>query len=105
MGKQAYGRWANDPQPVVVSTPSTYSSDAQGPVRRAGLYDGDILLGHVWTDDQQAAGFLDNEDAGRAGVRAEALVWTILRNAAQAGRPAGEVLDPALYAPTYQLKA
>jgi hypothetical protein len=103
--KTPTGRWADDPQPVVVATPATYSAQAQGPVRRAELHDAetDSLLGHVWTDDQAAAGFLDEESAGAAGVRAGADVWGILRDAHQAGRPAAEVLDPALYAPAYRL--
>ncbi len=98
-----YGRWADDPQPVVVSTPKTYSAKAQGPVRRAELRDGGQLLGHVWTDDKNAAGYLDEPSAGAAGVRAGARVWVILRDAYQAGVQAKDVLDPAMYAPQFTL--
>ncbi|GII63554.1 hypothetical protein Skr01_36390 [Sphaerisporangium krabiense] len=90
--------------PVNVSTPQTYDWQAQGPVRRAALRDHDgRLLGHVWTDDLAAAGFLDEEAAGADGVRAGALMWAILRDAYAAGTPASALLDPALYAPDYVL--
>lgn len=105
--KQAYGRWADDPRPdpADVNSPPFYSSDIQGPVRRAPLHAPDgPLLGHVWTDDGEAAGYLPEQAAGPAGVRAGAYVWTVLSECYRRGIPASEVLDPVLYAPTYELR-
>lgn len=89
--------------PTQVSDSGTYPGTPEGPVRRAALYDGHTLVGHVWTDDRAAAGFLDNDDAGAAAIRAGARVWRVLADARQAGRAAGDVLDPALFAPAYRL--
>lgn len=99
------GRWqSGSMQPDQVYTPPGYESQPRGDVRRAALRSpGGDLLGHVWTDDRKAAGFLPAESAGSAGVRAGSHVWTVHRRAHQAGRPASDVLDPALYAPTYRL--
>jgi hypothetical protein len=98
------GRWADDPQPVVTSTPATYAGTPEGPTRRAELHTPDgRLLGHVWTDDQKAAGFLNAESAGPEGVRAGAKVWAILRDAYRAGKPARDALNPALYRPHFTL--
>ncbi|MCA2184646.1 hypothetical protein [Nonomuraea cavernae] len=73
-------------------------------MRRAPLKDQDgMLLGHVWTDDKDAAGFVKNEDAGRPAITAGARLWSILKDAHDAGRPASDVLDPALYAPEFEL--
>jgi hypothetical protein len=99
MSRTPHPRWTDPLAPRVVSTPSTYDYKAAGAVRRAGLYAADgTLLGHVWTDDRQAAGFLPAEQAGPAGVRAGGAVWAILRDAHRAGLPASDVLDSALYA-------
>ncbi|MFJ2029436.1 hypothetical protein [Streptosporangium sp. NPDC087985] len=100
-GKKAYGRWAYDPapNPAEVHTPAGYSSTPQGKVRRAELRQGDQLLGLVWTDDREAAGFRPSEDAGPAGVRAAAAVWVILHTCYEAGVEAADVLDPDFYTP------
>lgn len=95
-----YGRWADDLSPVVGYIPDTYSHKAAGPVRRAELRAADgQLLGHVWTDDQEAAGFLPAEEAGIAGRRAATDVWVVMRECKRRNVPASEVLDPALYEP------
>ena len=87
-----------------VSESGNYPGDVQGPVQRAELRSPDgMLLGHVWTDGFLAAGFMDDDAAGVAGVRAGARVWRILADAYAAGRPASDVLDPALYEPEFQL--
>jgi hypothetical protein len=99
--KDAYGRRADDPRPdsAEANAATGYSDDAQGPVRRAELYDGDTLLGRVWTDDREAVGFLPDEEAGSAGARASARIRAIHRDAFQAHRPPSDILDPFLYAP------
>ncbi|OUC99326.1 hypothetical protein [Streptosporangium minutum] len=94
---EAYGRWADDPRPAEVNAPAGYSSAPQGPVRRAELHQGGVLLGHVWTDDRQAAGFLPAEQAGPAGVRAAGAVWTILQACYEAGMEAEDLIDPDLF--------
>ncbi|MER5420341.1 hypothetical protein [Streptosporangium roseum] len=98
-------RWADDALSArVVSTPDTYSSQAEGLIRQAALRDNSgLLLGWVWTDDRQAAGFLPDEAAGPAGRRAGADVWAIHRDVYQEGRPASDLLDPALYASVGEL--
>lgn len=96
-------RWTDTAlAPARVSDSGTYPGVPSGSVRRAPLYDGTTLVGHVWTDGT-AAGFLDNDAAGPAAIRAGARVWRILADAHQAGRPAAEVLDPALFAPAFRL--
>lgn len=98
-------RMWDTPEMRLVSRVETYPAKAEGPVRRAALRDepGGRLLGHVWTDDRQAGGFLEVESAGRAGLRAFSYVWAVQRRAYEAGRPASDLLDPALYAPMYHL--
>ncbi|GAA0969795.1 hypothetical protein GCM10009555_017570 [Acrocarpospora macrocephala] len=92
--------------PFDVSTPISYSGDVVGEVRRAALHDMDgLLLGHVWTDDQAAAGFLDADGVGPPAVRASTYVWQVHKRLFDAGRPASDVMDPALYAPLYRLAA
>ncbi|MDP9843261.1 hypothetical protein [Streptosporangium lutulentum] len=91
---------------VVGRTASTYSSKAanKDDVRRASLRDrAGQVLGNVWTDGQEAAGFVPSENAGMAGITAQSRLWGILRNAYASGRPARDVLDPALYAPEFEL--
>lgn len=91
---------------VVGQSAGTYSRkpDDQAAVRRAALKDQDgMVLGHVWTDDKDAAGFVKNEDAGRPAIAAGARLWSILKGAYDSGRPASDVLDPALYVPEFEL--
>lgn len=99
------GRWQpGSLQPEQVYSPPGYSASPSGQVRRAALRDhAGRLLGHVWTDGKEAAGFLPSEQAGSAGVRAGSFVWTLHRELHGRGVPAAEVLDPALYEPTYRL--
>ncbi|MEW1836588.1 hypothetical protein AB0392_01350 [Nonomuraea angiospora] len=83
----------------------SYDYKATGPVRQAAVYDRrGRLLGEVWTDDRQAAGFTlidDPEpDMGYVGGRMD----RILAKAYKAGIPASELLDPALYAPDFELR-
>jgi hypothetical protein len=93
-------------QPVEVSSPPGYSPTAKGTVRRAELRDqAGQLLGHVWTDDDAAAGFLPAESAGSAGARAASYVWVVLSQCAARDIPASELLDPALYEPDFVLDA
>ncbi|WP_219470833.1 hypothetical protein [Nonomuraea rhizosphaerae] len=91
---------------VVGQAAGTYNGKpaAQDAVRRAWLKDPDgMVLGHVWTDGQDAAGFVKNADAGRPAIAAAAQVWGILKDAHDAGRPAADVLAPSLYAPEFEL--
>ncbi len=91
---------------VVGKTASTYSSKAarKEEVRRAPLRDrAGQVLGEVWTDGRDAAGFVPDENAGVAGIRAQSQVWRILKAAYASGRPAADVLDPDLYAPDFEL--
>ncbi|MFF4412127.1 hypothetical protein ACFYY8_06310 [Streptosporangium sp. NPDC001559] len=99
-------RWTDAgviPGPATAAAPG-YSSAPAGPVRRAPLYDGDTLLGQVWTDDADAAGFRPDEQAGPAGVQAGAYVWAVMAECHKRDIPAAELLDPVLYEPTYQLR-
>lgn len=92
------------PHSVQAHVPETYPAKAAGPVRRAALRDDDgRLLGYVWTDDREAAGWLHIDDPTPAGVRAGAYVWAVHKRAYGLGQPASSVLDPALYAPMYLL--
>ncbi|MFG1709229.1 hypothetical protein ACFLIM_39165 [Nonomuraea sp. M3C6] len=91
---------------VVGKSAGTYSRKAADPadVRRAQLKEPDgMVLGYVWTDGKDAAGFVKNEDAGRPAIAAGPRLWSILKGAYDAGRPASDVLDPALYAPEFEL--
>lgn len=91
---------------VVGKTASTYSSKAANKrhVRRAPLRNrAGQVLGEVWTDGRDAAGFVPDENAGVDGVRAQSQVWRILKAAYASGRPARDVLDPALYVPEFEL--
>ncbi|MFD1940543.1 hypothetical protein ACFSKW_54720 [Nonomuraea mangrovi] len=98
-------RWGPDSlQPVRVFSPPRYKAIAQGDVRKAALRDRDgRLVGHVWTDDRDAAGFLPTESA--AGTTAASYVWVLMTECAARDVPASELLDPALYAPDYMLDA
>ncbi|WP_157246059.1 ADP-ribosyltransferase [Nonomuraea typhae] len=91
--------------PISVSRSDSYGFKTTGPVRQAAVHDRDgRLLGHVWTDDRKAAGFTRIEDPepdmAPAGVR----IRLILADAYKAGVPASDVLDPALYAPEFELR-
>ena len=96
---------ADELRPVPVGGAETYPRQPTGPKRRAALRDraGGTVLGYVWTDDRQAAGWDDVEEPGPASVRAEAYVWRVHRHAYQQGRPVSELLRPELYAPLYYL--
>ncbi|MBF8186328.1 hypothetical protein ITP53_11320 [Nonomuraea sp. K274] len=98
-------RFADTPESALVSAPATYSAQAEGPVRRRALRDepGGRVLGHVWTDDQRAAGWLHADPPNRETSRAGAYVWAVHRRAYSLGRPASSLLDPSLYAPMYYL--
>lgn len=100
----SHPRWGDSLAPTTVSRVATYSVDAHGPVSRAALYDGDELLGHVWTDGLLAAGFLPVEQAGISGRNAATKVWIILRDAYRTGRPASKVLDQELFAGEFILR-
>lgn len=101
----AHERWDDDPQPVDVVTPSTYTGVPAGPVRQAALVDlNGRLLGWVWTDGMQGAGWKEDQEHPSAdAVRAGTYVWGMLRHCHNAGVPAAEVLDPELYEPDYRL--
>jgi hypothetical protein len=84
--------------------PDTYDGAAKGAVRRAELHDQTgRLIGHVWTDGRNAAGFTTSPDTDPTAVRAGAKIWRIIADAYQRGVPAAALLDPALFRP-YQLK-
>lgn len=104
--REPHARWADDAlAPVQVEDSGTYPGVPAGPVRQAALYDpAGTLLGHVWTDDRQAAGFTESSAAGPAGVRAGARVWRIMADAYEADVPASAVLNPELYAPDFRLQ-
>ena len=91
--------------PITVSRPDSYGFKATGPVRRAAIHDrGGRLLGHVWTDDRQAAGFTLVDDPEPDMAPVGHLMDHILGEAFKAGTPASELLDPALYAPDFELR-
>ncbi|MCK2213369.1 hypothetical protein MF672_006115 [Actinomadura sp. ATCC 31491] len=74
--------------PITVSRDDSYDFKAAGPVRRAALHDRDgRLLGHVWTDDRQAAGFTRVEDPEPDMAYARGRVNQILTDAHKAGLP------------------
>lgn len=100
-------RWGDDAlAPALVDSPPAYDSTPAGPVQRAALRDRDgQLLGTVWTDDRDAAGYTPAEPAGSAGVRAGGYVWTLLTECRKRDVPASELLDPAMFEPDYQLDA
>lgn len=94
-------RWGDsgmDPRPA--GGVSRYASTTSGPVRRLPILDGpDRVLGYVWTDDSEAAGWVEvdatstSTQEGRARVRAASLVWQSLFAAYARGVPAAEVFD------------
>ncbi|MFF4623115.1 hypothetical protein [Nonomuraea jabiensis] len=91
--------------PITVSENDSYDFKATGPKRRAAVYDQQgRLLGDVWTDDRQAAGFtlIDDPEPDMGYVAGR--VDRILTDAYKAGIPASKVLDPALYAPDFELR-
>jgi hypothetical protein len=98
-------RWSDDAlAPALVDSPPAYEAIAAGPVRKGALHDRDgQLLGHVWTDDRQAAGYTPDESAGPAGVRAGGYVWILLTECRKRDVPAGQLLDPGMYEPVYRL--
>ncbi|MFC4005999.1 hypothetical protein ACFOY2_02110 [Nonomuraea purpurea] len=90
--------------PISVSKNDSYDFKATGPVRRAGVYDQqERLLGDVWTDGRQAAGFSLIDDPEPDMGYAVGRMDRILTQAYKAGIPASELLDPALYAPDFEL--
>ncbi|MGP3955631.1 hypothetical protein ACTWPT_06500 [Nonomuraea sp. 3N208] len=83
----------------------SYDFKATGPKRRAAVHDRNgRLLGHVWTDDRQAAGFTRIEDPEPDMAYVRGRMQQILAEAHKAGVPASELLDPALYAPDFELR-
>jgi hypothetical protein len=106
MAKDEHPRWGDDALTGrVTHTPGIYDDQAAGPVRRAALNTpGGRLLGHVWTDDQAAAGFTPAEVAGPAGRKAGAAVWVIHRDAYRDKLPTSDLLDPKLYAAMGELQ-
>ncbi|MDR8409787.1 hypothetical protein MTP10_13685 [Nonomuraea sp. 3-1Str] len=83
----------------------SYDFKAKGQVRRAQVYDRrGRLLGDVWTDDRQAAGFSIIDDPEPDMGYAESRMDRILTEAYKAGTPASQLLDPALYAPDFELR-
>ncbi|MFI6814438.1 hypothetical protein ACIBG7_18650 [Nonomuraea sp. NPDC050328] len=106
MAEQRDVRWTDAGlSPGPVSGSGTYPGIPQGPKQQAPLHDqAGLLLGHVWTDGQAAAGFSPDRAAGPAGVRASGQVWGIMRDAYVAGRPAAGVLDPSLFRPDFELR-
>ncbi|MGW6496850.1 hypothetical protein [Nonomuraea angiospora] len=91
--------------PITVSRGESYDFKATGPVRRAAVHDRvGRLLGHVWTDDRQAAGFTRIEDPEPDMAYAGGRMRQILAHAYKSGVPASQLLDPALYAPDFELR-
>lgn len=83
----------------------TYSHKAKGPTRRAALRDSadGPILGYVWSDGREAAGWLDATPRRPETSRAAAFVWRVHRHLFEQGRPAAEVLNPEHYTPMYHL--
>ncbi|MEU4575873.1 hypothetical protein [Nonomuraea sp. NPDC023979] len=95
----------HDVIPAFASENDSYDFKATGPVRQAAVHDrSGVLLGHVWTDGRQAAGFTRVEDATRDMARAGGRIRRILAEAYKAGVHPGELFDPALYAPDFELR-
>lgn len=96
-------RFSDDMAPRLVAEAPGYAKTPAGPMRKAALRDSaGVLLGHVWTDDTAAAGWLP-ADPTPAVARAGAYVWRVLSVQHQRGKPARHLLDPRLFAPLYTL--
>ncbi|MEV0593268.1 hypothetical protein [Nonomuraea cavernae] len=91
--------------PKFASDNDSYDFKANGPVRRAPVYDRrGRLLGDVWTDDRQAAGFSIIDDPEPDMGYAVSRMDRILAEAYKSEIPADQLLDPALYAPDFELR-
>ncbi|MDA0631910.1 hypothetical protein OUY22_00650 [Nonomuraea sp. MCN248] len=95
----------HDVIPMFASENDSYDFKATGPVREAAVHDQrGQLLGHVWSDGRQAAGFTRAENATPELAQAGGRIRRILADAYKAGVPAGELFDPALFAPEFELR-
>lgn len=104
MAKFSHPRWSDDAlQPERTSTQMGYSSQAKGDVAEADVLAKGKLVGYVWTDGKQAAGFVPSP--GEAGAKAQSRIWRVHADAYQAGKPAKSVLDQALYGDEFTLHA
>lgn len=103
MAEQEHPRFS-EMAPRIVSIPDTWGHVPVGPIEQADVYDSDgIRVGYVWTDGHEAAGFLEYEEAGLAGRKADSRIWKLQADAHVRGVPASQALDPQLYAPDFRL--
>lgn len=79
-----------------------YPAFSTRPERKAPLMSAGRVLGWVWTDDVEAAGW-DPVEQSQEAAQAAGRVWTIHAAAARGGEPVSVVLEPERYAPLYQL--
>ncbi|GAA2216065.1 hypothetical protein GCM10009850_115340 [Nonomuraea monospora] len=95
----------HDATAIFASENDSYDFKATGPVRRAKVYDQrGRLVGDVWTDDRHAAGFTLVDDPAPDMGHVAGRMDQILAQAYKAGVPAGEVLNPALYVPDFEMR-
>ncbi|CAM3457231.1 hypothetical protein [Stackebrandtia soli] len=99
-------RWG-DMAPVPSGSAPGYDRTTTKPVRRIALYKRGILMGHVWSDGENAAGFdaaEPTEENARETGRAISYVWRVHALAHQRGEPASVVLEARFYEPLYEVR-
>lgn len=98
-------RFTDDMAPRAAGEAPGYASTPSGPVRRAALHDDTgRILGHVWTDDQNAAGWTPTEMDSTVAL-ATRYVWGVISATYLRGEAPAAVLNPAPYGPLFRLGA
>jgi|GEM_PF-5917743 len=98
-------RWG-DTAPEFTGAAPGYDKTTARPTRRIALHKGEMFLGHVWTDDHSAAGWLPAEPTetnAQALARARAYVWRVHALAYERGEPASAVLESRFYEPMFSV--
>ncbi len=110
-GNKPYGRWTDGAlNPERIPAPkTTFDGIPTQPVRRARLYENGTWVATIWTDGKHAAGVLPppHDSATRnerqARGRATGMARQAQAEAYRRGERAEHTLDPARYAPEYEL--
>jgi hypothetical protein len=90
-------------RPAGAAATTGFSSTPQGPIRAAALSDETGVIGMVWADSGNAAGYVP-KPGSVAGVQATGYVWTVARQlAAKKAKAAAVVDEAARYSPLYTL--